>query len=67
MRGELPAMLNAGTYKFNVIFGENQRYALFSVEEIVQFDILNESLGSNNESLPGVIRPDISYSVSLNS
>ncbi|MGI4885375.1 MAG: ABC transporter ATP-binding protein [Janthinobacterium lividum] len=67
VKGKLQAVLNAGTYRFNVIFGENQRYSLFSIEEIVQFDILNESLGSNNNSLPGVIRPNIAYSIFLNS
>jgi lipopolysaccharide transport system ATP-binding protein len=63
--GRLPAnLLNAGTYNFKIIFGENQRYELFSLEEIVQFEVLNESIGSNNNILPGVIRPNIDYKVS---
>jgi lipopolysaccharide transport system ATP-binding protein len=57
-------LLNAGTYSFKIIFGENQRYELFSIEEIIQFEILNESLGSNNSILPGVIRPSIDYQIS---
>lgn len=63
--GELPAnLLNAGTYKFKVIFGQDQRYALFQMEDIVQFEILNETFGNNSNILPGIIRPQIKYQVS---
>jgi lipopolysaccharide transport system ATP-binding protein len=63
--GGLPSnLLNAGSYSFKIIFGENQRYELFSIEEIVQFEVLNESIGSNSNILPGVIRPHINYKVS---
>ena len=64
VKGVLPPdLLNAGSYQFKLIFGENQRHALFIVDDIVQFEILNESLGSNNNILPGVIRPKINYEV----
>ena len=44
IKGIIPSnLLNAGIYKFKVIFGENQRYCLYTVDEIVQFEILNES------------------------
>ena len=56
-----PNLLNAGTYKFMVIFGENQRYLLYQTDEIIQFEVLNEVAGSNSNVLPGVIRPQISY------
>ncbi|KUG09534.1 ABC transporter ATP-binding protein [Solirubrum puertoriconensis] len=58
-----PHLLNTGTYQFKLIFGENQRYLLFSTDDILQFEVLNESLGSNNSVLPGVIRPDLQYTV----
>lgn len=66
VKGTLPPnLLNAGTYQFKLIFGENQRYALFTVEDFVQFEILNENLGSNSSLLPGVIRPNIIYETSF--
>lgn len=62
--GELtPNLLNAGIYHFKLLFGENQRYLLFEMHDVVQFEILNEALGSNNSVLPGIIRPDIKYKV----
>jgi lipopolysaccharide transport system ATP-binding protein len=64
--GSLPGyMLNAGTYKFKLIFGENQRYALYIVDDFVQFEILNEAMGSNSAVLPGVLRLDIPYQISF--
>lgn len=67
VKGELkPHLLNAGTYRFKVIFGENQRYALFIAEDFIQFEIVNEAIGSNAHILPGVIRPQIPFEVSYN-
>ena len=60
-----PNLLNAGIYRFNFIFGENQRYALFKVQDFIQFEILNEALGSNSFQLPGVIRPNIQYNITF--
>lgn len=60
-----PDLLNAGTYLFNLIFGENQRYALFIVEDFVRFEVMNESFGANANILPGVIRPAIQYEVKI--
>ena len=61
---ELPQnFLNAGTYRFNIIFGENQRHGLWWKTDIIQFEILNEMLGSNSAPLPGVIRPDLKYQI----
>src|SRR5205085_10026001 len=66
VKGEIPPnILNAGTYKFKLIFGENQRYALYIVEDFIQFEILNESIGSNASVLPGVLRMDIQYQTSV--
>jgi len=64
IKGHLPAYtLNAGQYKFNLIFGENQRYVLFSESELIGFEVANESLGSNTEILPGILRPNIPYEI----
>lgn len=64
IKGIIPSnLLNAGIYKFKLIFGENQRYCLYKVDEIVQFEILNESSGSNSLNLPGIVRPKIEYTL----
>ncbi|RYD51982.1 MAG: ATP-binding cassette domain-containing protein [Sphingobacteriales bacterium] len=66
VRGVVPPnLLNAGAYYFKLIFGENQRYALFMTEDTVQFEIVNEALGNNSIVLPGVIRPEIQYQTSF--
>jgi lipopolysaccharide transport system ATP-binding protein len=58
-------LLNAGKYTFNLIFGQNQRYALFAISNFLQFEVLNEASGSNSNIMPGVIRPDIPYQISF--
>ncbi|GHB31448.1 ABC transporter ATP-binding protein [Mongoliitalea lutea] len=66
LKGTLPAnLLNAGQYKFNLLFGENQKYLLFRVNDIIGFEVLNEALGFNSSILPGIIRPDIPYQISF--
>jgi lipopolysaccharide transport system ATP-binding protein len=59
----LPYTLNCGIYKFKVIFGENQRIPLYTAEDIVRFEVYNESLGSNSNLLPGILRPRINYEI----
>ena len=59
------SLLNSGIYRFNFIFGENQRYSLFAIYDFIQFEILNESVGSNSFQLPGVIRPHIQYKIAF--
>lgn len=62
VEGTLPAnLLNAGKYKFKLIFGESQRFELFSIDDFISFEVLNENFGSNSKILPGVIRPVIDY------
>lgn len=64
--GILPGdFLNAGTYRFNLIFRENQRYELYKVDDLIQFEVLNENLGSDTNVLPGIIRPNIPYEVTF--
>jgi lipopolysaccharide transport system ATP-binding protein len=66
VRGKLPGyFLNAGNYSFNLIFGENQRHALFMIHDFIQFEVMNESLGSNSNILPGLVRPEIIYKTSF--
>jgi lipopolysaccharide transport system ATP-binding protein len=65
VKGTLPPhFLNAGTFVFNLIFGENQRFALFTINDFIQFEVMNETIGSNSNQLPGVVRPAIQYTVS---
>lgn len=64
VKGSLPPYtLNAGTYKFKLIFGENQRYALLVKDDVIMFEVLNQQLGSNTFTLPGILRPDIQYAI----
>ncbi len=58
-----PNFLNAGRYKFKLIFGRNQYYSLYINEDIVNFEVLNETAGSNNSVLPGIIRPVLDYKI----
>jgi len=59
-------LLNAGFYQFNIIFGLNQREVLFMANDILGFELINETLGSNSQILPGIIRPNIQYTVEFN-
>jgi lipopolysaccharide transport system ATP-binding protein len=58
-----PNFLNAGNYRFNLIFGENQRFGLYSKNDVIQFELTNETLGTNSKTLPGVVRPEIPYEI----
>ena len=64
---EIPKnLLNAGNYYFKLIFGKNQRTALFICDEIVGFEVENVKIGTNITMMPGVIRPNFDYKVSSN-
>lgn len=59
---EIPKnLLNAGNYYFKIIFGKDQKIALFTANEIVGFEVENTKIGSNMSLLPGVIRPVFDY------
>jgi len=60
-----PYLLNAGTYKFTLIFGEDQRHVLFMIDEFIQFEILNEASGVNTHTYPGFLRLNIPFEISL--
>ena len=62
---EIPSfLLNANTYKVNLIFGENQRYLLYKIESIYAFEIENSNAGqgSNMSRTKGIIRPLLNWS-----
>lgn len=56
-----PNLLNSGNYYFKLIFGQDQRIALFVCDEIVGFEVENVKIGTNTTSLPGIIRPNFNY------
>jgi lipopolysaccharide transport system ATP-binding protein len=63
VRGEIaPLLLNSGTYKFKIIFGQDQRTPLFVIDQIVQFEIMNEVKGSNPWQAPGITYMPCKYS-----
>ena len=48
--GQVPGeLINAGLYSFNIIFGENQRIEILKLENIIDFEITNESFISNSD------------------
>lgn len=59
-----PFLLNAGNYKFKLIFGENQRYLLFGADDFIGFEVENEIKGSNSALTPGVIHPKLDFAIS---
>jgi lipopolysaccharide transport system ATP-binding protein len=64
LTGRIPAhLLNAGRYSLNVLFGKDQRYVLFRMDDVIFFEIENTSTGrgSNMSVAPGVIRPMLSW------
>ncbi len=49
-------ILNAGMYKFKIIFGKNRKELLYMHSNIVDFEILNEKLGViHQHTVPGVL------------
>jgi lipopolysaccharide transport system ATP-binding protein len=60
LTGRIPAhLLNAGRYSLNILFGKDQRYVLFRMDEIVSFEVENTATGRglNMSVAPGIIRP----------
>ena len=54
-------LLNAGTYKFNLIFAASVHQPLLVMNDLVQFEVMNESLAGAMQPFPGIIRPEIDY------
>ncbi len=63
----LPNILNAGKYKIKLIFGENQKYVLWSTDNILNFEVKNTLTGQgfNMNTPPGIIKPMIDYKYSF--
>ncbi len=61
---QLPAYtLNAGVYKLSLIFAENFQEVYLNAKDIEFFEIENESLAKNTQLLPGLLRPQLKYSI----
>ncbi|MDQ1159690.1 lipopolysaccharide transport system ATP-binding protein [Chryseobacterium sp. SORGH_AS 447] len=56
--------LNAGNYYFKLIFGKDQRIPLYTVPNIIGFEVENIRLGKNMSISPGIIRPDFDFKIS---
>jgi len=64
LTGRIPEhLLNAGRYSLNVIFGKDQQYVLFRMDDVVFFEVENTSTGRglNMSVAPGIIRPMLSW------
>jgi lipopolysaccharide transport system ATP-binding protein len=64
LTGRIPVhLLNAGRYSLSVLFGKDQRYVLFRMDEIVFFEVENTSTGrgANMGVAPGIVRPMLSW------
>jgi lipopolysaccharide transport system ATP-binding protein len=62
--GRIPGhLLNAGRYSLNLVFGKDQRYVLFRMDDVVFFELENTATGrgSNMSVAPGIIRPILSW------
>ena len=65
---DMPAgMLNAGNYYFKLIFGKNQSELLFSIDNLIGFEVENVKVGEKTHIYPGVIRPNFDYKIDFQS
>ena len=59
-----PYTLNAGRYKTEIFFGENQRYVVFSgFEQCFEVENSLADMGFNQNVLPGMLRPKNDFKV----
>ncbi len=58
-----PHLLNAGRYYLNVLFGQDQKFVLFKLDEVVTFEVENTATGRghNMTVAPGVVRPLLNW------
>ena len=64
IRGRIPPhCLNAGRYFINLLFGQDQTYVLFRMDEVAAFEINNTltGRGTNMNIAPGIIRPLLNW------
>ncbi len=58
-----PHLLNSGIYKVTPIFGRDQSYVLYKIDDVVSVEIQNTIVrGINIPKIPGVIRPMLNWS-----
>lgn len=60
-----PHLLNAGSYYVSLIIGESQAIPLVNALSAINFDVKNISIGSNYDHRPGLISPQLKYSVTI--
>jgi len=62
-----PHLLNANTYRVQIMFGENQKYLIYKTDDILNFDVENTMTGqgANLQIVPGVIRPELKWEVAF--
>jgi lipopolysaccharide transport system ATP-binding protein len=63
---EIPGkLLNANRYFINLVFGENQKYELFVIKNVLVFDVLNINYENetSNRVIPGIIKPELKYDI----
>ena len=59
-----PYTINAGRYKAEIFFGENQRYMIFSgFEQCFEVDNTLSDMGFNQNVLPGLLRPKNDFQI----
>lgn len=58
-----PHLLNAGRFYISVLFGKDQHYPLFRIDDVVSFSVENSTTGRgrNMSSAPGIIRPMLKW------
>lgn len=64
LTGRIPEhLLNAGRYSLNVVFGKDQHYVLFRMDEVVFFEVENTATGRglNMGVATGLVRPMLSW------
>ena len=61
-----PYTLNAGRYKTEIFFGENQRYVVFSgFEQCFEIENSLSDMGFNQNVMPGFLRPKNNFKVTF--
>lgn len=58
-------LLNAGNYYFKLIFGENQQNVLFSIDNLIGFEVDNVKVGIKTHVYPGILRPNFDYKLTF--
>jgi lipopolysaccharide transport system ATP-binding protein len=60
-------LLNSGSYYLTLIIGEKQSIPLVKVDSVLRFKVENEAKGMNYNQFPGVVHPNLEWSVLMES